>query len=83
MADKIREKNQYALLKQKYPGIGNADTTRHEFQTTIYNDTVASIAHHKHLNYYNSTVVNKHPNLMKQEMLKKIKPETSLREDKS
>ncbi|KAG5421240.1 hypothetical protein I9W82_000330 [Candida metapsilosis] len=76
MADKIREKNQYALLKQKYQGIGNADTTRDEFQTTIYNDTVASLAHHKHLNYYNSIVVNKHPSLMKQEMIKKIKSES-------
>ena len=76
MADKIREKNQYALLKQKYQGIGNADTTREEFQTTVYNDTVASLAHHKHLNYYNLIVVNKHPSLMKQEMIKKIKLES-------
>lgn len=73
MADKIREKNQYALLKQKYPGIGNADTTRDEFLTTTYNDTIASLAHHKHINYYNLIVTNKHPNLMKQEMIKKIK----------
>ena len=76
MADKIREKNQYALLKQKYQGIGNADTTRDEFQTTIYNDTVASLAHHKHLNYYNLIVVNKHPSLMKQDLIKKIKLES-------
>ncbi|CAD1810826.1 Splicing factor 3B subunit 10 (SF3b10) family protein [Candida parapsilosis] len=77
MADKIREKNQYALLKQKYPGIGNADTTRDEFLTTTYNDTIASLAHHKHINYYNSIVTNKHPNLMKQEMIKKIKSDAT------
>ncbi|KAI5955582.1 hypothetical protein KGF57_003715 [Candida theae] len=77
MADKIRERNQYALLKQKYSGIGNADTHRDEFLATIYNDTIASIAHHKHLNYYNSIVVNKHPSLVKQEMIKKIKPAPS------
>lgn len=74
MADKVREKNQYAFLKQKYSGIGNADTSREEFLTTVYNDTVASLAHHKHLNYYNLVVTNKHPNFIKQEMIKKIKP---------
>ncbi|CAK9436177.1 uncharacterized protein LODBEIA_P07350 [Lodderomyces beijingensis] len=74
MADKIREKNQYALLKSKYQGIGNADTTRLDFQTTVYNDTIASLAHHDHLLLYNSIAKNQHPALLKQELIKRMKP---------
>ncbi|CAI5757265.1 unnamed protein product [Candida verbasci] len=73
MADKIRERNQYNLLKSKYNGIGNSDTTRQEFQTTIYNDSIASLAHHNHLLVYNSIITNKHPLLLKQELIKKLK----------
>ncbi|EDK42177.1 predicted protein [Lodderomyces elongisporus NRRL YB-4239] len=74
MADKIREKHQYALLKSKYDGIGNSDTTSKEFQTTIYNDTFASLAHHKHLLLHNAVIRNEHPELVRQEYLKKLKP---------
>ncbi|RLV93440.1 hypothetical protein JA1_002465 [Spathaspora sp. JA1] len=73
MADKIREKNQYNLLKSKYASIGNPDTTdTTEFLTNIHKDTISSLAHHSQLLLYNSIVLNQHPYLLKQELIKKI-----------
>ncbi|KAL6451070.1 hypothetical protein SBY92_001321 [Candida maltosa Xu316] len=73
MADKIKEKNQYHLLKSKYPGIGDADTTGKEFLTTIHNDTIASLAHHHHVLLYNSVVTNEHPHQLRQKFIHKLK----------
>ncbi|KAI3407121.2 hypothetical protein KGF56_000022 [Candida oxycetoniae] len=73
MADKIREKHQYAFLKSKYEGIGNSNTSNDEFQTTVYNDTIASLAHHKHILLYNSIILNQHPEILRQDMIRRIK----------
>ncbi|RCK63207.1 hypothetical protein Cantr_09809 [Candida viswanathii] len=72
MADKIKEKNQYHLLKSKYSGVGDADTTSQEFLTTIHNDTISSLAHHQHLLLYNSIVTNEHPHQLKQQFIRKL-----------
>lgn len=73
MADKIKEKNQYHLLKSKYPGVGDPDTTREEFLTTIHNDTVGALAHHHHLLLYNSLITNEHLYQLKQKFIRKLK----------
>ena len=67
MADKIKEKNQYHLLKSKYPGVGDPDLT------TIHNDTVGALAHHHHLLLYNSLITNEHPYQLKQKFIRKLK----------
>lgn len=73
MADKVREKNQYNLLKSKYISIGNPDTTdAKEFLSNIHKDTISSLAHHHQLLLYNSLVLNENPTLLKQKLIKKM-----------
>lgn len=72
MADKVREAQQYLRQKTKYIGLGNADTTRDEFATQIHRDTLASIAMHKDLLMYNAVATNTHPEVYRQELIKKM-----------
>lgn len=72
MADKVRDYNQYIQLKAKYGGLGNPETTRHEFITTIRRDTYASLAQHDALLLYNSVAMNEPAELMRMDMIKKM-----------
>ncbi|KAG2734942.1 hypothetical protein G9P44_001156 [Scheffersomyces stipitis] len=72
MADKVKEFNDYNRLKAKYIGLGNPDTTREEFLTNVHRDTLSSLSHHDNLVLYNSVVLNKHPELLRQDMIKKM-----------
>ncbi|KAK6455557.1 splicing factor 3B subunit 5/RDS3 complex subunit 10 [Scheffersomyces xylosifermentans] len=72
MADKIKETNEYNQLKSKYVGLGNPDTSRAEFMTNVHRDTLASLSHHSNVLLYNSVVLNEHPELVRQELIKKM-----------
>ena len=72
MADKIRDSNEYHRLKSKYLGLGNPDTDREEFLSTIKRDTYASLSQHDHLLYYNSLILNEPMEFMRQRMIKKM-----------
>lgn len=75
MADKVKELNQYNLLKSKYIGIGSADTNREEFITTIHRDTYASLAAHDNILTYNSVALNEDVEFLRQRLIKKmVKP---------
>lgn len=71
MADKIRENNQYLFQKAAYPGVGNPDTSRDEFIANIHKDTLASLAMHESSLLYQSVATNTHPELMRQQLIKK------------
>ncbi|ODV77934.1 uncharacterized protein CANTADRAFT_55158 [Suhomyces tanzawaensis NRRL Y-17324] len=72
MADKVKEQNQYHQQKAKYLGLGNPDTTRDEFLTTVHRDTYASLALHSPLLTYTAAAVGQHPEVMRQAMVKKM-----------
>lgn len=72
MADKIRENNEYHFLKSKYYGLGNPDTDREEFLSTIKRDAYASLSQHDHLLYYNSLILNEPMECMRQRMIRKM-----------
>lgn len=72
MADKVRENNEYLRNKEKYIGVGNADTTRDEFFTNVHRDTLASIAQHDSLLQYNAVAMNEPKLFVKQSLIKKM-----------
>ncbi|CUM68033.1 uncharacterized protein PRCAT00005748001 [Priceomyces carsonii] len=72
MADKVKEFNQYNLLKSKYLGLGNPDSDRRDFLSTMHRDTYASLAQHDSLLLYNSVALNENPELLRQKLIKKI-----------
>lgn len=72
MADKVKDINQYNLLKSKYIGLGNADTTRDEFLANVNRDTYSSLAQHDSILYYNSVILNEPMGLLRQKMIKKM-----------
>lgn len=58
MADKVRDINQYNLLKSKYGGLGNVDTTGEQFISNMKRDSYGSFIQHKNLLLYNSIILN-------------------------
>lgn len=72
MADKVKEINEYNHLRGKYGWLGNPDTSRTEFMVNINRETYAALAQHDGLLYYNSVVLNQHPETTRQQTLKKI-----------
>jgi splicing factor 3B subunit 5 len=72
MSDKVRDAHQLNQLKQKYGGVGDSNTTRREFFTTIHRDTLASIIGHEPILQYNSVIMNQHPEVTRQQLLRKF-----------
>lgn len=72
MSDKVREFNQFNLLKSKYLGLGNQDTTRDQFLTRYKKDSLCAIVQHKPLLNYNSIARDQHPELSRVDLLKKM-----------
>lgn len=72
MADKLRENNEFLLHKEKYIGVGNADTSREEFLTNIHRDTLSSIVLHDSLLQYTAVATNTPKVLLKQQLMKKM-----------
>lgn len=72
MADKVRETHEYLRNKEKYIGIGNADTSRDDFFTNVHRDTLASITQHDSLLTYNAVALNKHKLFVKQDLIKQM-----------
>ena len=64
--------NNFEILKNKYVGTGDADTTRWEFGTNIYRDTLASNIGHKSRLLYMSLALNQTPFETKIEFLDKM-----------
>jgi splicing factor 3B subunit 5 len=75
MSDKVRDIQQYNQLKAKYIGLGNPDTTRKEFFTNVHRDSLALIIGHDQLLNYTSIVLNQHPEITRQQLLRRhMKP---------
>lgn len=72
MADKVKDARLYAANKGRYIGLGDPDTSRDEFVTNIHRDTYASIAQHKALLTYTSVAMNRSPEAVRQQMVKKM-----------
>lgn len=72
MSDKVRDLHQYNQLKAKYVGLGNPDTTRKQFFTNIHRDSLALIIGHDPLLNHNSLVLNQHPEITRQQLLRKL-----------
>ena len=53
--------NNFEILKNKYIGTGDVDTTRWEFGTNIYRDTLTSNIGHKNRLLYMSLALNQTP----------------------
>jgi splicing factor 3B subunit 5 len=49
MADKLRAQQQLEAQQARYVGTGHADTTKFEFASNAYRDTLASLVGHPHL----------------------------------
>ena len=64
--------NNFEILKNKYVGTGDVDTTRWEFGTNIYRDTLASNIGHKNRLLYMSLALNKTPFETKIDFLDKM-----------
>ena len=64
--------NNFEILKNKYVGTGDIDTTRWEFGTNIYRDTLASNIGHRNRLLYMSLALNKTPFETKLDFLDKM-----------
>ena len=64
--------NNFEILKNKYVGTGDVDTTRWEFGTNIYRDTLASNIGHKNRLLYMSLALNQTPFETRIEFLDKM-----------
>ena len=53
--------NNFEIVKNKYVGTGDVDTTRWEFGTNIYRDTLASNIGHRNRLVYMSLSLNQTP----------------------
>ncbi|ODV69752.1 hypothetical protein HYPBUDRAFT_102333 [Hyphopichia burtonii NRRL Y-1933] len=72
MADKQRDINLYNLQRSKYLSVGDPNTSRNEFVTSIKRDTYSSLAQHDNLLLYNSVALNRPMELTRIEMIKKM-----------
>ncbi|GMM32788.1 hypothetical protein DASC09_001130 [Saccharomycopsis crataegensis] len=72
MADKLRDKQQYELMKSKHIGIGDPDTSKAEWITNVKRDTYSSMAAHHGLAEYYSIGVNEPMQLSKMKFIDKM-----------
>lgn len=72
MSDKVRDAQQYHYLKQKYLGLGNPDTTRSQFMSSVQKESLNAIVQHKHLLNYTSIGNEEIPQLYRVKLLKKM-----------
>ena len=64
--------NNFEILKNKYVGTGDVDTTRWEFGTNIYRDTLASNIGHRNRLLYMSLSLNETPFEIRNDFLDKM-----------
>ena len=64
--------NNFEIVKNKYVGTGEGDTTRWEFRTNIYRDTSASNIGHRNRLLYMSLALNKTPFETRNDFLDKM-----------
>ena len=64
--------NNFEILKNKYIGTGDVDTTRWEFGTNIYRDTLASNIGHRNRLLYMSLALNQTPFETRNDFLDKM-----------
>ena len=64
--------NNFEILKNKYVGTGDVDTTRWEFGTNIYRDTLASNIGHRNRLLYMSLALNQTPFETRNDFLDKM-----------
>lgn len=72
MADKVKDARLYAANKARYIGLGDADTSREEFMANIHRDTYASLGQHDSLLTYTAVAMNRSPEVVRQQMIKKM-----------
>lgn len=72
MADKVKDARLYGANKARYIGLGDADTSREEFLTNMTRDTYALLAQHDSIVHYNAVAMNRSPEVVRQEMIKKM-----------
>ncbi|VVT46624.1 uncharacterized protein SAPINGB_P001306 [Magnusiomyces paraingens] len=57
MADRLRDQQQYEQLQNRFIGVGNPDTTKHEWRANIQRDSLASYVGHPPLLTYFSVAL--------------------------
>lgn len=71
-SENTREKLIYNTLKNKYVGLGDADTTREEFISNIKRDTYSSLVGHDSLLTHLSVSTGKPKALLRNELINKM-----------
>lgn len=66
------EKARYNAQKNKYVGLGDADTTRKEFVENIKRDTYSSIIGHASLLQHLSISIGKPKQIIRNELIEKM-----------
>jgi splicing factor 3B subunit 5 len=72
MADKLKEQQVYTQLKSKHIGLGDADTTKHEFMTNVFRDSYSSVVGHPALLEYVSLSHEVPRQLLKHQLIEKM-----------
>jgi len=71
----VREQQVYDQLKSRHIGLGDSDTTKHEWMTNVHRDSYASVVGHPALLEYLAIAQDKSKIELKEEMIMKmVKP---------
>jgi splicing factor 3B subunit 5 len=72
MQTNIKEEQTYKMLKGRYVGLGNADSTREEFIANIKRDTYSSLIGHDSLLTQLSVGLNRPKEIIKHDFIDKM-----------
>lgn len=72
MADKLRDQQVYDQLKSRHIGLGDADTTKHEFMGNVFRDSYSSVLGHPALLEFVSISKQQPKIMVKQQLIEKM-----------